>query len=146
MGVDDADALYPARMDPTFSDDNWISLGGLPGVNGGVNAAVLDGADNLYIGGFFSTAGNILANCIAKWNGTAWSALGSGRGGPPPVSLLRSVTISEERIVGLLFGNGGQWPVTRAQQCFGRQGEDLLAHLLPGEVPGLIAPANGAGE
>lgn len=34
--VDDADADYPVRIDPTFSDANWISLGGLPGVNGSV--------------------------------------------------------------------------------------------------------------
>ena len=29
-------------------------------------------------GGFFTTAGGVSANNIAKWNGSAWSALGSG--------------------------------------------------------------------
>ena len=33
---------------------------------------------NLYAGGYFTTAGGVPANNIAKWNGSAWSALGSG--------------------------------------------------------------------
>jgi hypothetical protein len=32
----------------------------------------------LYAGGFFTTAGGVSANRIAKWNGTRWSPLGSG--------------------------------------------------------------------
>ena len=31
--VDDAGAVYPVRIDPTFSDANWISMGGLPGAD-----------------------------------------------------------------------------------------------------------------
>ena len=76
--VDDADALYPVRIDPTFSDDNWISLGGLPGANNSVYAAVADGGGNLYIGGDFTIVGDVMANRVAKWNGSTWSALGSG--------------------------------------------------------------------
>ena len=34
---------------------------------------------NLYAGGYFTTAGGAPAIGIAKWNGSAWSALGSGR-------------------------------------------------------------------
>ncbi|MFH0982846.1 MAG: hypothetical protein V2A79_15090, partial [Planctomycetota bacterium] len=32
----------------------------------------------LYAGGYFTWAGDVPANSIAKWNGTQWSALGSG--------------------------------------------------------------------
>src|SRR2546428_224512 len=32
-------------------------------------------------GGYFTRAGGSAANYIAKWNGTSWSALGSGMGG-----------------------------------------------------------------
>jgi hypothetical protein len=35
----------------------------------------------LYAGGQFSTAGGVTAIYIAKWNGSAWSALGSGMDG-----------------------------------------------------------------
>ena len=33
---------------------------------------------DLYAGGWFTTAGGVSANRIAKWNGTTWSSLGSG--------------------------------------------------------------------
>jgi hypothetical protein len=76
--VNDADAVYPVRIDPTFSDANWVSMGGFPGANGTVHAAVRDGSGNLYIGGESTIAGNTIANYVAQWNGSSWSALGSG--------------------------------------------------------------------
>jgi hypothetical protein len=41
-------------------------------------ALAVDGQGNLYAGGDFTTAGGIQANYIARWDGTAWSSLGSG--------------------------------------------------------------------
>jgi hypothetical protein len=39
----------------------------------------VDSSGNVYAGGaLFSTAGGAVANHIAKWNGSAWSTLGSG--------------------------------------------------------------------
>ena len=70
--------MYPVRIDPTFSDANWISMGGLPGADSQVSAAVVDGSGNLYIGGYFTVVGDVIANHIAKWNGSSWTALGSG--------------------------------------------------------------------
>ena len=32
----------------------------------------------IYVGGIFSNAGGVPANNIAKWNGTSWSAVGTG--------------------------------------------------------------------
>ena len=29
--VNDLNAVYPLRIDPTFSDANWLSMGGIPG-------------------------------------------------------------------------------------------------------------------
>ncbi|HUD45259.1 MAG TPA: hypothetical protein VMR33_00435 [Candidatus Baltobacteraceae bacterium] len=82
--VNDANAVYPVRIDPTFSDANWVSMGGLTGVNGLVYATATDVSGNLYVGGHFTTAGSIAANYVAQWNGTDWSALGSGMGGGFP--------------------------------------------------------------
>jgi len=76
--VNDAGAVYPVRIDPTFSDANWVSMGGVPGTDGTVAAAATDSAGNLYIGGGFTIVGNIIATNIAKWNGSSWSALSSG--------------------------------------------------------------------
>jgi hypothetical protein len=46
-------------------------------MNSYVYALAWDGT-NLYAGGNFTTAGGGSANRIAKWNGSAWSALGTG--------------------------------------------------------------------
>ena len=37
--------------------------------------------NDLYAGGWFTNAGGVAANCIAKWDGSSWSALGSGISG-----------------------------------------------------------------
>ncbi len=76
---------YTANLSAaTFSDDNWISMGGIPGVDGWnveVHAAAVDDFGNLYIGGEFTIAGEVFATNIAKWDGSRWSALGSGING-----------------------------------------------------------------
>ncbi len=60
----------------------WLpTFGGQPGTNGTIRAlaAFDDGSGSaLYAGGQFTTAGGTAANRIAKWDGLAWSALGSG--------------------------------------------------------------------
>src|SRR5262249_46189694 len=60
--VDDVDAVYPVRIDPTFSDANWVSLGGIRGANRPVNVAAVDGAGYLYIGGSFTEVGDAVAS------------------------------------------------------------------------------------
>ena len=47
------------------------------GVDGSVTAIAVDG-DKIYVGGSFSTAGNVVANSVAMWDGMAWHPLGSG--------------------------------------------------------------------
>src|SRR5437016_5069875 len=49
-------------------------------MNGEVDALAVLGSD-LYAGGEFTTAGGSAANRIAKWDGSSWSALGSGMNG-----------------------------------------------------------------
>ncbi|WP_170266836.1 immunoglobulin domain-containing protein [Brevifollis gellanilyticus] len=60
------------------SDSTWHPLPG--GTNGAVNKILFVGPD-LYVGGTFTTAGTTTVNNIAKWNGTTWSALGTGIAG-----------------------------------------------------------------
>ncbi len=62
-------------------DERWAgSFNGL-GVNGDVNALVVDASGALYVGGNFTAAGAVAANNVAKWDGSAWSALGTGLNG-----------------------------------------------------------------
>ena len=67
-----------------WNGSSWSALGsGVTGATGGpaVQALACDSAGSLYAGGCFTTAGGVTANYIAKWNGSAWSALGSGMSG-----------------------------------------------------------------
>jgi len=66
-----------------WNGTSWSPVGG--GTNGDVlvmkvfeNDPTSDGTSVLYAGGVFTTAGGVTVNRIAKWDGTAWSALGSG--------------------------------------------------------------------
>lgn len=79
--VNDVGAVYPVRIDPTFSDANWSSFIGANGPNDTVFTSVSDGLGNLYIGGKFTQIGGVNANGVAKWDGSNWSALGSGMDG-----------------------------------------------------------------
>ena len=54
----------------------WAPLGS--GVNGSVFEITADGNGGVYAGGQFTTAGGQSAKGIAHWNGSTWSALGSG--------------------------------------------------------------------
>jgi hypothetical protein len=69
-----------------WNGSNWSALGS--GIDGGrygpnwielpaVNVLTVFGSD-LYAGGGFTMAGGVAATNIAKWDGTNWSALGSG--------------------------------------------------------------------
>src|SRR6185295_84126 len=48
----------------TFTDANWISMGGIPGANGEVRAAASDSSGNLYIGGLFTIVGETFATNV----------------------------------------------------------------------------------
>ncbi len=41
----------------TFSDHDWTSMGGHPGVNDSVSATVMDASGNLHISGGFTVVG-----------------------------------------------------------------------------------------
>jgi hypothetical protein len=64
-----------------WNGTTWSKLG--DGVNGSVRAfAVFDdesgAGPSLYAGGYFTSAGGVPASKVAKWDGSSWSALGSG--------------------------------------------------------------------
>jgi len=90
LARDSSGILYAggAPSSPYISQWNgttWSAVGG--GMGGAffddksVHALATDASGNLFAGGGFTTAGGVAANRIAKWNGSAWSPLGSGIGG-----------------------------------------------------------------
>jgi hypothetical protein len=63
-----------------WNGSSWSALGtGMSiGMPDRVYALATDASGNVYAGGFFTTAGGTPANRVAKWDGSAWSALGAG--------------------------------------------------------------------
>jgi hypothetical protein len=104
-------AVNIARYDGT----TWHALGqGLtgaepPGVAFCTALAVFNG--DLIAGGHFQTAGGVTATNIARWNGTSWSAMGSGVGQPSDiiggVNVLRVHTNNVLYIGGFFSTAGG---------------------------------------
>ena len=65
----------------TWDGSDWSPLGRTNKLNGTVRAQAVhdDGSGSaLYVGGEFTRAGSVVGNRVARWNGTSWSALGSG--------------------------------------------------------------------
>ncbi len=92
-GIQEAD--YLAR----WNGSAWSALGSDGASDGALNSAVRGLAEvgsDLYVGGQFTdAAGFPQADYLARWNGSAWSAVGSSPGGYPalayPVQSLAAV-------------------------------------------------------
>jgi hypothetical protein len=92
-----------------WNGSSWSSLGtgtanGLG--NGTVSAILVDGSD-VYVGGTFTNAGGAPAKAIAKWNGSSWSALGSGMINSGTASVTSMAKIGSYLYVGGNFTNAG---------------------------------------
>ena len=74
----------PAFAAPGDCEPTWDPAFGLPGIDAGIvfdfaiHDTGLGGCQNLYASGSFTSIGGVAANRIARWDGFAWSALGSG--------------------------------------------------------------------
>src|SRR5579859_1653877 len=70
----------PANSIAAWNGKNWLSVGsGITSRNGAtVYALAMDSAGNIYAGGMFTNAGGITASNVAKWDGSNWTALGTG--------------------------------------------------------------------
>lgn len=67
-----------ARIDKTTGAASALGSGMINGPQTGSVAALAVVGTDVYAAGTFDTAGGVAASRIAKWNGTSWSAMGSG--------------------------------------------------------------------
>ena len=108
ISVDDDDAVYPVRIDPTFSDADWFGMYGTPGTDKSVFATAVGPNGDLYVGGSFTHMGQLAVNYIAVWRGISWYPFGSGFNGE-----VRSLAFSGNNLyVGGAFSQVGSLPVS----------------------------------
>jgi len=94
---------------------SWSALGsGIEGEGMAESVDILKEYDGvLIVGGYFSTAGGASANHIAAWDGSSWSALGSGLGGT--YAYVQSLNVFDNEVI---VGGG-----------FTRAGDKVAAYL-----------------
>jgi hypothetical protein len=144
-----------------WDGSSWSPLGSgvSAGTSGGYIAAlaVLPNGD-LVAGGWFSSAGGVSANRIARWDGSSWAALGSGvNGGVGAIAVLPNgdlvasgsfFTAGSVAANQIARWNGSSWAALGsgiAAAPSSATGIAALAVLPSGElvVGGLIATAGG---
>lgn len=111
-----------------FGDEQWddrflppgLSNGASPLASHGIGALAAKGSE-VYVGGAFTTAGGILANNIAKWDGRRWSALGSGVSGGNMTRVLAIAFHGNEVYVGGDFSSAGGIPANNIARWNGTQ-------------------------
>jgi hypothetical protein len=89
LATDPAGMLYAGGngVMSKLTGSGWVTLGsGLDGAicptcPPSVNTLIFDSAGDLYAGGSFNSSGGLPLSCIATWNGSGWTALGSGLNG-----------------------------------------------------------------
>jgi len=102
----------PVNRIARWDGSTWSPLGlGLTSTtqSGLFALAVMPNGD-LIAGGFFQNAGTVATGAIARWNGTAWSALGPGLAG---TVFALAVAPNGDLLVGGNFATAGGQPASR---------------------------------
>ena len=104
-----------------WNGSSWSALGGggFVGANSWVNALAAHddcGGPALYAGGYFTSVGGVAAKWIAKWDGSTWSALGSGVSGSNPPGVMALIVHDDGG--GPALYAGGTFTVTDSDDSF----------------------------
>ncbi|MBU4224407.1 MAG: hypothetical protein KKC71_01120 [Chloroflexi bacterium] len=133
----------PANHIAKWNGESWSPLGS--GVNGEdvvVYALAIDSSRNLYAGGSFASAGGVDGTShIAKWDGTAWSALGSGMNGGDVYAL--AVDDSGNLYAGGSFNSAGGVTAKHVAKWDGTSWSALDSGVSGGDVYALAVDDSG---
>ncbi len=141
-GFDHAGGL-PANQIAAWNGTDWHTLGS--GITGGTTFHEVESLaiynNELIAGGDFDHAGSIPAFSVARWNGTSWSAVGSGLGHPPVTGgfvneAYTLVPFNGKLVAGGSFYSIRQTPVNGLAQWNGTTWEDMqgVIHDVPGAI------------
>ena len=131
----------PASRIAKWDGTNWTALGSgmfYPfdfKATASVSALAVAGGD-LYAGGLFTKAGGNPAASIAKWDGTNWSALGSGMNGAAYPVVTALAVSGSDLYAGGSFRTAGGGPATNIAKWDGTSwsalgsGVDMFVHAL----------------
>jgi trimeric autotransporter adhesin len=126
-----------------WDGSGWSRLGAgietnCAGFCGGAGAMVTLGTD-LYVGGAFTIAGGGSANHIARWNGTSWSALGSGMGGTFGGTFVAGLaTLGSDVFAGGQFSTAGGVAVNNIARWNGTTWSALGSGITGGFVTSIV--------
>ena len=107
-----------AKWDGTTWSSLARGVSGHFGERGMIHTIAVSGND-VYVGGNFGWASSVSANCIAKWDGTSWSALGNGVGGISFPNVFSIAISGNDVYVGGIFIQGGEVDARNIARCVG---------------------------
>jgi hypothetical protein len=89
-------------------DDPWDARFYANGTNpGGIVSAIAVSGGTVYVGGRFTSMFGVAANNIARWDGSTWSALGTGIGGISFAEVKALAVVGSDLYVGGYFTTAG---------------------------------------
>lgn len=74
IAVDDATATYPVRIDPTYTDADWTSMGMVPGYS--FVFSIVPWRAGLVAGGIFRNENDSTYSNLLWWDGNSWTDKG----------------------------------------------------------------------
>ena len=144
-----ANGISTAGFVEKWNGTAWVSLGTatIIGSSSGISALAVAGNGDVYAGGNFAYIGSTQANYVAKWNGTAWSSLGTGAAnGVNYVVNALAVAGNGDVYVGGRFGLAGGASANRIARWNGTAWSSLgtgTANGLDADVTALAVAGNG---
>lgn len=110
-----------------WNGEQWSALqsGVGSGALDGVVRALAVGGNAVYAGGFFKTAGTVSANNVAKWDGSSWSALGSGVGDGLDRVLALAIPQGDQILAAGTFRMAGSPELFHVARWSGQEWSDL---------------------
>lgn len=111
----------PSLLAAAHPDDiYWDERFNIGGAGGAIYTVAISGCQDVYIGGRFTFIGDIIANNIARWDGSQWHTLGEGLRAGQRNAAVTAITVNGEDVyVGGAFDSAGTKQATNVARWTG---------------------------